>query len=63
MPSSWNLMDSESFRELIARQLRGLILPRNHAHIDLLSIKVISGTSMIRGARAFAALPGEAGTD
>jgi hypothetical protein len=56
-------MDSESFRELIARQLRGLILPRNHAHIDLLSIKVISGTSMIRGARAFAALPGEAGTD
>ena len=32
MPFSWNLIDSESFRELIARRLYGLILPRNRAH-------------------------------
>ena len=31
MPLRWNLIDSESFRELIARRLHGLILPRNRA--------------------------------
>jgi hypothetical protein len=53
MPLRWNLIDSESFRELIARRLPGLILPRNRAHARTrrLSIKMFDHEHDYRGAR------------